>query len=251
MAMTPRDAVARLTRDAILPAWPGDVFSGWGVVGLPFQSRHVLALRRCVASSIGPAYTSVWHRDPLGSWTFYSTVSPDCSCARYYGGQVDRNVVTAIDLEWPTPWTLHVRVGRLVSWHLALRASTASRGLGLGSIHHRRRTPNGHRFTMHLRQWWGIDASSARVSGLDIGPRCTRGTPALLDEMGLPCYGVVAVTSLRFERGSAPPNPRTSGPLATFGGACANPSRPSGLTVKNHGCPSMAPERAALQNRRR
>lgn len=27
------------------------------------------------ASSIGPGYTSVWHRDPGGTWTFYSEAS--------------------------------------------------------------------------------------------------------------------------------------------------------------------------------
>lgn len=41
---------------------PGDEerFAGYGVMGLPFASGHVLAMRRFPSSSIGPAYTSVW-----------------------------------------------------------------------------------------------------------------------------------------------------------------------------------------------
>jgi len=34
------------------------------------------------------------NRHRVGCWTFYSTVTPDLSCARYFGGQVERNVVT-------------------------------------------------------------------------------------------------------------------------------------------------------------
>ena len=39
-------------------------FSGYGVMGLPFRSGHVLALRRFPVTSVGPGYTSVWWRDP-------------------------------------------------------------------------------------------------------------------------------------------------------------------------------------------
>jgi hypothetical protein len=111
--MTPHAAVSVIERDACILRGPGDAFSGYAVIGLPFQSGHVLALRRFSASSLGPAYTSVWHRDPSGRWTFYSTAAPDCSCARYFGARVHRNVITPINLEWTTPWTLRVRFGCL------------------------------------------------------------------------------------------------------------------------------------------
>ena len=39
---------------------------GYGLKGLPFASGHVLAMRRFPTSSIDPACTSVWHRDPAG-----------------------------------------------------------------------------------------------------------------------------------------------------------------------------------------
>jgi hypothetical protein len=42
--------------------WPGHEYvRGWGVFGLPFDSRHVLALRVFPQSSFGP-YRTLWHR---------------------------------------------------------------------------------------------------------------------------------------------------------------------------------------------
>jgi hypothetical protein len=58
------------TETAGLPAGGGERFAGYGVMGLPFRSGHVLAMRRFPASSIGPACTSVWHRSPDGRWVF-------------------------------------------------------------------------------------------------------------------------------------------------------------------------------------
>ena len=45
-------------------------FRGYGVMGLPFESGHVLGLRPFPVSSIGPGYTSIWHRSPDGRWSF-------------------------------------------------------------------------------------------------------------------------------------------------------------------------------------
>jgi hypothetical protein len=38
-----------------LPSGGEERFTGFGVMGIPFASGHVLALRRFAASSIGPA----------------------------------------------------------------------------------------------------------------------------------------------------------------------------------------------------
>jgi hypothetical protein len=62
-------ASATATEDRpALPAGDGERFADHGVLGLPFASGHVLAMRRCLASSIGPGSTSVWHRHPAGRW---------------------------------------------------------------------------------------------------------------------------------------------------------------------------------------
>ncbi len=188
----------------------------------------MLALRRYVVSSLGPAYTSIWHRDPAGRWTFYTTISPDCSCARYYGARIDRNVVAPIELAWTTPWTFHARVGRSLAWHVTLHSSLISRLFNTVTqllpnargacpssfeawagcrrrVRHRShtwtgRTPNGHRFNMHHRQFWLIDASTAHVFGNDLGPPGPLAAQATLEDTRLPQRALFAVTSVRFER---------------------------------------------------
>ena len=125
--MLARHIVASVERDAPLPDGAGDRFSGYAIIGLPFQSGHVLALRRFPASSIGPGYTAVWHRDPSGRWTFYSTVPPEVSCARYFGGEVERNVVTFTDIVWGDSMSFTVFVGTAIRWHVTLGTSLATR----------------------------------------------------------------------------------------------------------------------------
>jgi hypothetical protein len=244
MAMTPRAQIDAIEYDAVMSGEAGDVFSGWGILGVPFLSGHVLALRRYVVSSLGPAYTSIWHRDPAGRWTFYSTVAPDCSCARYYGARIDRNVVGSIDLAWTTPWTLHARVGSSLAWHVTLRSSSMSRlfngmtgrlparvfrvpvvrrsvglaadaAFGTGRIRRTGRTPNGHRFDMHHRKFWPIDTTAAYVFGDDVGAPGPLAAPAALEDMRLPQRGVFAITSVRFER----PAPGTAA-VAQYGTPC-------------------------------
>jgi hypothetical protein len=55
----PKDIVDEIEAGAALPEGEDERFFGYAVIGLPFDSGHVLALRRFPASSIGPAYTSV------------------------------------------------------------------------------------------------------------------------------------------------------------------------------------------------
>jgi hypothetical protein len=229
MTMNPNAVSHAIERDTLVHGGRGDVFSGWGVIGLPFQSGHVLALRRCFFSSLGQAYTSIWHRDPVDHWTFYSTVAPDRSCARYFGARVDRNVVTPIDLEWTTPWTLQARVGAELTWQVTLRSSAMARLLstlthlipahawrrpavlrsvglaadaafGTGRMNLTGRTPNGHRFVVNPRQLWLIDTSTAHVSGCNLGPPGALARQASLEDMTLPQRGLFVVASVRLAR---------------------------------------------------
>jgi hypothetical protein len=72
-------------------------------MGLPFRSGHVLGLRRFPASSIGPGYRSVWHRDPHGRWTFYQDQPAELACTRYFGSAVDEVREGPIRIEWTGP----------------------------------------------------------------------------------------------------------------------------------------------------
>jgi hypothetical protein len=86
----PARLVARVKRESELPPGTEERFSGYGIMGMPFRSGHVLGLRRFPASSIGPGYRSVWHRDPAGRWTFYEDQPAELACTRYFGAEVDQ-----------------------------------------------------------------------------------------------------------------------------------------------------------------
>src|SRR5215208_3820868 len=100
MTKKPSDWVRLLEAEAALPSGGEERFAGYGIMGLPFTSGHVLALRRFSASSIGPGYTSVWHRDPVGKWAFYSDVDPHLSCSRFFGNALARSDRGAIAITW-------------------------------------------------------------------------------------------------------------------------------------------------------
>jgi hypothetical protein len=207
---------------------PGDRFSGYSVVGLPFASAHVLALRRFPSSSLGPGYTSVWHRDPSGRWTFYSTVAPELSCARYFGGQIDRNIVAPIRIEWESASRFRVTIGAVLDWQVTLASSlttralnliaaaipegswqsapllrllgrTANAALGTGRLNLTGAAPNGQRFIANPRRLWLIASSRAVVDGRDLGPVGRLPEQAVLGDFRIPQRGLFAVARARFE----------------------------------------------------
>jgi hypothetical protein len=195
----PRALADLVEIDPQLPSGTEERFSGYGVMGLPFASGHVLALRRFPASSLGYAYTSVWHRTPGGQWTFWADVAPDASCARFFGEAVGE-VGIADPLRWNGSHTLRVTVGDgLVDWWISLRATPATVGLNavvralpdrpwrhagllrvigwaaggllrLGRVGLTGRTPNGQRFLVNPLRVWTIGSSSARVGDVNLGP---------------------------------------------------------------------------------
>ena len=89
----PRKIVEAIENSSRLPEGHEERFTGYGVMGVPFKLGHVLCLRRFPVTSIGQGYTSVWHRDPGGCWTFIQDVSPRNGCSRYFGSAVDRSLV--------------------------------------------------------------------------------------------------------------------------------------------------------------
>lgn len=227
-ATNARDAVQRLETAAPLLEGVGDRFSGYAIVSVPFRSGHVLALRRCSASSVGPSYTSVWHRDPSGRWTFYATVAPDVSCARYFGAQVERNIVTPIDITWTDSMRLRVVVGT-IEWQIDLARTTATQllnavakaipegawqrpallsvmglvgriALGTGRVRLTGCTPNGHRFIGTPRRLWAVASSQAVVDGVNVGPMGRLDPQVTLADFALPHRGLFVVARARFER---------------------------------------------------
>jgi hypothetical protein len=202
----------------------GDWFSGYGVIGIPFRSGHILALRRFAVSTIGPGYTSVWHRGPSGDWTFYSTIAPDLACARYFGRQIRRNVVSNIDIEWLDSMRLRVLVGTRIEWDITLRSSLPTRVLnafaqavpepwwqvprvlrmmgkmagavlGAGRINLTGRTPNNQRFAATARVLWSIASTRAVLDGADLGPAGPVAEQASLGDFLIPQRGLFAIAT--------------------------------------------------------
>ena len=214
-----------------LPPGDGERFAGFGVMGLPFASGHVLAMRRFPASSIGPAYTSVWHRDPDGRWTFWQNQPDAQSCPRYFATAANETRRLDIELSWPTESTLRIdvpdvglewtslltstpvtrvlnAVGRVLpdpAWRfrplLAAMGPMAGRALGAGRVGMVGTTPNDQSFIANPLRMWVIDASSARLGDDDFGPVGPLGEQARLGDFWIPQRGVFTIGRVSFAAG--------------------------------------------------
>ncbi len=222
--MQPIEFVSGIERAAELPPGRGDRFSGYAVLGQPFRSGHVLALRRFPASSVGPGYTSVWHRDPQNHWTFYSTVVPEQGCSRYFGRAVARNVMAPIDIHWLADDRFCVRIADDLRWEIALAESVPTRclnalarllpesawqrpaalramslaaqvALGAGRLNLAGKTPNGQTFFANPRRVWLIAASRASLRGRDLGAVGPLDRQARLNDFLIPQVGLFAIAS--------------------------------------------------------
>jgi hypothetical protein len=222
MTPEPRQIVEQIEGSVSLPqGGGGDRPAGYAIIGLPFRSGHVLALRRFPASPAGPGFTSVWHRSPLGIWTFFSTIrlprqrrSRHCS-----SGEIMQDVVTPIEIDWSGPKQFSIRIGeRDLRWNVKLAESAASRlvnavsgwipdswrtsqraaraigslsqcvlGTGPMSAASREVLTNPGRV-------WLVAASTARVKGKDIGEPGALEKQARLHEFLIPQRGLFAIT---------------------------------------------------------
>jgi hypothetical protein len=197
-------------------------------MGLPFRSGHVLGVRRFPASSIGPAYTSVWHRSPAGAWTFYGDTPPMLSCTRYFGSEVESFVPVEITVEWPAPRSLRVAIPE-VRFELAARlrptlitrgmnamgqvlpdavwknsvvldvmAAVAGLALGAGKLKMRGHAPNGQAFIANPMLIWTIPDASASLGDEQFGPVGAL-EQAWLGDFAIPQRGIFAIGQAFFE----------------------------------------------------
>ena len=229
MRKEPADVVRRLETEAVLPTDRGERFAGYGIMGLPFTSGHVLALRRFPASSIGPGYTSVWHRDPGGNWSFYSDVDPNLSCSRFFGNALVRSERSAITLVWDDPQRLTIAVWAVgLTWDVQLTETPSTRllngiaatlpaalwrrptvlaavagvagwALGAGRLRLLGSTPNGQRFRVTPGSLWVIEQSRAQIGGVDLGVPEPLTPQAQLGDFLIPQRGLFVIGSAFFE----------------------------------------------------
>jgi hypothetical protein len=219
----PAEIVAALERQAELPPGSEERFFGYGVMGLPFRSGHVLGLRRFPASSIGPGYRSVWHRDPHGRWTFYQDQPAELACTRYFGSAVDEVREGPIRIDWTGPRDLEVRAGdgdlewtvevgstpvtRLFNgvgsilparaWRsrplLDVMSRVAGTALRAGRVRLTGLTPNGQRFVANPLTMWVATDSRATVRGIDLGQMGRAPEQARLRDFAIPQRGMFVV----------------------------------------------------------
>jgi hypothetical protein len=206
----------------VLPRGEGERVSGYGVMGLPFTSGHVLGLRRWTASSVGDGFTSIWHRDPGGRWTFYESVDRAVGCTRYFGAGVGRVEVASIELDWETSNRLHVRTtDATVDWTIETGSTPLTRimsamgvatpmaawrsravltamgvlvgpALGVGKVRLTGETSNGQHFEANPRRIWYVTESHAVVGGVQLGRPGPLIDQARIADFYIPQRGILA-----------------------------------------------------------
>lgn len=193
-------------------------------MGLPFSSGHLLALRRFPVSTVGPAYNSVWIRDPTGRWAIVATAPPDQSCARYFGSAVEDQLEADVRIEWTDDYAVQVTVPEPVDldWMIKLRATpltkamsaacsalpdriwrtrpfsqamgaAAAISLRTGRMQLTGRTPNHQHFVARPRRIWLVADSRAHLKGVDLGQPEALPEQAYLADFWLPQRGLMMV----------------------------------------------------------
>ncbi|MDQ0851104.1 hypothetical protein QFZ65_003042 [Arthrobacter sp. B3I9] len=227
---SPRTMVESVEQNAALPSGTEERFAGYGVMGVPFSSGHVLALRHFPASSVGPGYTSVWIRDPAGSWTMHSTTDPGASCPRYFGSALGWASTGGISIRWRDGYSFSVEVGDGVDldWDVTLAATPVTRlmsavsgavperlwrsrsflramgavagpALGAGHIGLTGRVPNGQSFAARPRRMWFVRASTAQLKGQSLGRISALPVQDKLGDFWIPQRGIFMLGSSVFE----------------------------------------------------
>jgi hypothetical protein len=204
--------------------WPDHEYvKGWGVMGLPLDSGHYLALRVFPENDFSP-YKTVWHRDAEGRWSiFVDGPRFETACPRYYGPACTLVEHASIGLTWTGPMSLHVTVdtcrldwtveatetallralnamsARLPTWTwrprtlLGARELLARRVLGMGEIRMRGTMPSGHTGTLMPQRMYFIDDSTAMLDGEDLGHAAHVTTTPDIGGFPLPARGVLAI----------------------------------------------------------
>jgi len=219
----PAEFARQAEEDPQLPAAACERVSGYGVMGLPFRSGHVLGLRRWTASSVGAGFTSIWHRDPDGRWTFYESVPSGLACTRYFGASVERVQIGPIALDWEDQHRLHVStVDCAVDWTIELGSTPVTRfmsvvgsslplaawrsrplllamghlagwSLGVGKVKLTGLTSNGQPFDANPLRIWLVTSSHAVVEGRQLGETGPLDDQAHLRDFYIPQRGIFAI----------------------------------------------------------
>ena len=196
----PRDLVEKLEARGQVSSGNEHRFAGYAVMGLPFASGHVLGLRRFPESSLGPSYTSVWHRSPDGGWRIFQDVPREQVSSHHFGTGVADAVIRDIRIEWSADreFTVSVDDNHPLYWSLALSnvpetrfihalggmtpgalwrqpmfmklmGGVASIALGAGHMGLMGQESRVQRFVANPRLVWTVSGSTATFDGESVG----------------------------------------------------------------------------------
>jgi len=226
----PRTIALQAESAPLDPSETREQLRGYAVIGVPFASGDVLAMRRFPASSIGPGYTSVWHRSPTGHWTIYQNQDPLVACPRAFGPAIDEATTTDIDLDWTAPDSFTMRIERPIRliWQVTLTATPVTKALsaivtntptrvrrsrpfaaaaarvagvalGAGRLRLSGTVPSGQTFHADMRHVLIINDSRATISGRDLGPTAPLDEQLHLGDFWIPRRGLFAFGDGLFE----------------------------------------------------
>jgi hypothetical protein len=225
---TPASAAADSAARPVLPDGTDERFTGFGLMGMAFDSGHYLALRAWTETSIGSPYRSVWHRDPDGAWHMYVTAPPARSCPRYFSAAASFERVPEIELTWMDAHRLRVRIPHTLEWDIALHSTPATRAmttmagampvaarssdpllaamgpmsrpmLRAGRMRLTGAVPNHQHFQVMPLRVWAVAASTATLAGADLGAAHPLGEQSRLGDFWMPQRGIFYVGEARFE----------------------------------------------------
>ncbi len=221
--------VEKLEASPTLPPGSDERFNGYAGMGIPFKSGHILAMRRFAVTSIGPGYSSVWHRNPAGEWFFYTTAPARLSCPRYFGVMASDFVQTDVQIKWEAVNVLRIMVPSIqLDWEVNMKLTTATRMmnsmaamlpdaawrntaflagmgmmagpmLGVGHVMLAGNVPNGQHFIANPRLIWAIKNSHAVLAGEDFGLPGPVYPQAHLADFWIPQQGLFAIGESYFE----------------------------------------------------
>jgi hypothetical protein len=224
----PRDLIQSLEKNPQLPKGDGEILSVYGVESCPFASGDILCSRNVLASSFGPAYTAIWHRDPDGDWHFYQDVPPRQGCPRFFGRALASVTVLPIETHWVGPGRLRIVAPSQIDWQFDLSATLATRAmnlmgslmpdalwksagvlaamgpvagvvLGAGKLRLTGRAPNGQRFTANPQLTWTVPSSKAVINGRNLGAVAPLREQPKLGDFWIPRTGLFAIGRAFFD----------------------------------------------------
>lgn len=227
--MNPRTIAEQTEKEQKVLNGPGERYSGYAVMGVSFESGHVLALRRWPSSSFGEGYTAVWLYDPSHGWTFYQDVPPEFGCSRYFSKAVSRVVQSPIEIEWVESHRFVLRVPQAnLRWEITLRETWTTRALNAASkvlpVSFKRKesvrntmgkvvslllntgkltlaghVPNGQKFVATARLIWLISQSRAILDDKDLGDMRRLDGQLSIGEFRIPQRGLFVIGDTTME----------------------------------------------------